>query len=84
MKKLILDNCKKGCIIQLQPKNSSYDEFKSKYIYPKEVDMSCAEYDQWVLDELSNLYKNKDFEDYYFDKVLYWKLTKSHNDYRKR
>lgn len=77
--KFILDTCKKGCIIQLQPKNKEYDEFKSIYIYPDSVDMTCEEYDKWVLDKLTNFHNTKNAKNYYFDKVLYWKLKKSHN-----
>jgi len=76
----ILDTIKKGCIIQLQPKElNKYDEFKSVYIYPKNIDMTCAEYDQWVLEEISSYHESEYYEKYYFDKILYWKLVKSHN-----
>ena len=79
VEKLLLDTCKKGCIIQLQPKNVPYNEYKSIYIYPSEVDMSCAEYDQWVLENISSLHNNDKYKDYIFDRILYWKLVKSHN-----
>ena len=75
----MLNTCKKGCIIQLQPKNKQFDEFKSVYIYPNEVDMSCIEYEQWILEEISNFYNSKYYNDYVFDRILYWKLVKSHN-----
>lgn len=77
--KFLLDTCKKGCIIQLQPINSEYDEFKSTYIYPDEVDMTCAEYDQWVLEIMSNFHNLEKYKEYKFDRILYWKLVKSHN-----
>ena len=79
IEKKILDTCTKGCIIQLQPKNIKYDEFKSIYIYPDSVDMTCEEYDKWVLDKLINFHNSEKSKNYYFDKVLYWKLKKSHN-----
>lgn len=77
--KFLLDTCKKGCIIQLQPINSDFDEFKSTYIYPDEVDMTCAEYDQWVLEIMSNFHNLEKYKGYKFDRILYWKLVKSHN-----
>jgi len=77
--KLLLNTCRKGCIIQLQPKDIKFDEFKSVYIYPEEVDMTCAEYEQWVLEIISDFHNSKYYKDYVFDRILYWKLVKSHN-----
>ena len=78
--KYILDTIKKGCIIQLQPKDiEEYDEFKSVYIYPENIDMTCAEYDQWILEKMSSYHESEYYEKYNFDKMLYWKLVKSHN-----
>jgi len=77
--KFLLDTCKKGCIIQLQPINSDFDEFKSTYIYPDEVDMTCAEYDQWILEIMSNFHNLEKYKGYKFDRIKYWKLVKSHN-----
>tara|TARA_B110000208_G_C11798674_1_gene440830 strand:- start:4481 stop:5740 length:1260 start_codon:yes stop_codon:yes gene_type:complete len=75
----INNNCKKGCIIQLQPKNIEYNEFMSKYIYPDDINMNCYQYDQWVLNIMTNFHNSEYYNDYVFDKVLYWKLKKSHN-----
>ena len=76
-------NCRQGCIIQLLPKNkiTQFCLFDAKYIYPKSINMSQYEYDQWLLDEIPNLYKNHSdlMEDYVFDRVLYWKITVCHN-----
>ena len=76
-------NCRQGCIIQLLPKNkiNQFCLFDAKYIYPKSINMSQYEYDQWLLDEIPNLYKNHSdlMEDYVFDRVLYWKITVCHN-----
>ena len=43
--------------------------------------MSQYEYDQWLLDEIPNLYKNHSnlMKNYVFDRVLYWKITVCHN-----
>jgi putative phage-type endonuclease len=88
--KYIPSFARKGCIIQLLPKDrilneddacSDYKIWGAKYIYPKDLSMSCQEYDEWVLN-IINDFENYDSElarDYVFDKVLYWKLKKSHN-----
>jgi putative phage-type endonuclease len=96
LKKEMPYNCQKGCIIQLTPKRDlmNYSKYKSAYLYPLNIDMTPQEYDDWVLNILSN-YKNldeDDFEDYnikitdekyikdyVYDEVNYWKLVKSHN-----
>tara|TARA_Y200000002_G_C22675267_1_gene661771 strand:+ start:1113 stop:2504 length:1392 start_codon:yes stop_codon:yes gene_type:complete len=76
-------NCRQGCIIQLLPKNkiTQFCLFDAKYIYPKNINMSQYEYDQWLLDEITNLYKNHSnlMKDYVFDRILYWKITVCHN-----
>ena len=64
-------NCLRGCIIQLQPKNQKYNEYDSIYLYPDDINMSCAEYDQWILDKLSNFHLSEEYNDYMFDKILY-------------
>ena len=74
----------KGCVIQLLKKDKMSDVMKgnytdvmvshSKYIYPPKVDMSPLDCDIWVNKCLNELYK---YKDYYFDKVIYWKLTDS-------
>lgn len=76
-------NCRQGCIIQLLPKKkiTQFCLFDAKYIYPKSINMSQYEYDQWLLDEIPNLYKNHSnlMKNYVFDRVLYWKITICHN-----
>lgn len=66
----------KGCIIQLAPKNkiNEYYLFYCSYIYPDRLDMTNEEYDQWILNNI-----NCNNDDYVFDKVIYWKLTRSKN-----
>ena len=76
-------NCRQGCIIQLLPKKkiTRFCLWDAKYIYPKSINMSLYEYDQWILEELTNLNKNhyELMKDYVFDRVLYWKITVCHN-----
>jgi putative phage-type endonuclease len=77
----------RGCLLQFLPKkyepthDEDKHEYKSTYIYPPRLDMSMEEYDSWVLRTLSSWYTDNPqmAEDYYFDKVLYWKIPKSHN-----
>lgn len=76
-------NCRQGCIIQLLPKNKikEFCLFDAKYIYPKDVDITTFEYDQWILSTIDSLYRDYKslMKDYVFDRVLYWKLTDCHN-----
>ena len=76
-------NCSQGCIIQLLPKNKikEFCLFDAKYIYPKDVDITTFEYDQWILTTIDSLYRDYKslMKDYVFDRVLYWKLTDCHN-----
>ena len=75
----------KGCVIQLLPKTSINDEntkyaekvLYAKYIYPPRIAMSFREYDEWVLETINNIWKLE--SEYVFDRVIYWKLTVSHN-----
>jgi hypothetical protein len=79
----------KGCIIQLLRKdkmteilNGNYKDVviaHSKYIYPFKIEMSPYECDIWVQEQLGDLHNNPDPEmgDYFFDKVVYWKLEKA-------
>lgn len=75
----------KGMLLQFLPKEYSltYEgdkhEYKSKYIYPPRLDMTLEEYDRWCLNTLNSVKLNMDFNDYYFDKIIYWKIPKSHN-----
>lgn len=63
---------------------------KSKYLYPPKIEMSPYECDMWVLDCVNNFHdeciknKIKEPEDYYIDKVIYWRLDKSHSVIIKR
>ena len=84
---IIDDKLKKGIILEFYPKKFIPEfeedniEWKSKYIIPKRLDMTSEEYDIWVikmLDEYKELYPNI-HKDYYFYRIIYWKLETSHN-----
>lgn len=86
--KIDMDNrIKKGIILEFFPKNFKPEfegdniEWKSKYIYPKRLDMDEAQYDDWVLKTLHNYSKEypEIYKDYNFNKIIYWKLDSSHN-----
>jgi putative phage-type endonuclease len=78
----------KGCIIQLLPKKkmndiieSKYKEVvfeDSKYIYAPKIEMSPLDCDRWVNEKLSEIQVNPEYKEYFFDKVIYWKLVKAH------
>ena len=87
-KKMIIDNrIKKGVLLQFYPKKwePEFDgdeiEWKSKFIYPPRLDMNNIQYDQWMCKTLSSLNKTEPelMKDYYFNKIIYWKLEQSHN-----
>jgi len=76
-------NILKGCVIQLLPKENinEFCLYKAKYIYPKTLDQTSEQYDQWCIDEISDLCQTdyEKYKDYVFDRILYWKLENSHN-----
>jgi putative phage-type endonuclease len=86
--KIEMDNrLKKGIILEFFPKTfvPEFDgdniEWKSKYIYPKRLDMNESQYEEWVINTL-NTYKTEYpdiYKDYYFNKIIYWKMESSHN-----
>ncbi len=77
----------KGCIIQLLRKDKMFDILNgnytdvvissSKYIYPFKVEMSPYDCDVWVQQQLDEIKNNPDYDEYFFDKVVYWKLVKA-------
>jgi putative phage-type endonuclease len=69
----------KGCVIQLLPKENinEFCLYSAKYIYPPKINMSPKEYDDWILNKINNIWKID--KNYVFDKVIYWKLTRSKN-----
>jgi putative phage-type endonuclease len=81
------DRLKKGIILEFYPKNFTPEfegdlaEWKSKYIIPKRLDMDESQYDAWMikmLDQHKTLYPDI-AKDYYFYRIIYWKLEVSHN-----
>jgi putative phage-type endonuclease len=78
---------KKGIILEFYPKKFIPEfeddkiEWKSKYIYPNYIDMNETQYMLWILDILDQyqiLYPDI-YNNYYFHKIIYWKLEMSHN-----
>jgi len=79
----------KGCLIQLLPKKRINDILQGKYdnvvyddakfIYPPKIEMSPLDCDLWIINVLNNLNNDSQYQDYYFDKIIYWKLVKSNN-----
>lgn len=81
------DRLKKGIILEFYPKNFTPEfegdlaEWKSNYIIPKRLDMDESQYDTWttkMLDQYKTLYPDI-AKDYYFYRIIYWKLEMSHN-----
>jgi putative phage-type endonuclease len=80
------NNIIQGCIIQFLPKNridkeDDKIEWYAKYIYPVDVMMSVNEYEKWantIIENYKVLYPEL-VNDYYYDKIIYWKLINAHN-----
>lgn len=86
-------NMEKGCLIQLLPKskvNELKDKDKywdvlygeSKHLYPPKIEMSPYDCDMWIANTMSdfnNICRENglDSNDYFFDKVIYWKAIKT-------
>lgn len=69
------------------PNNCDYCEAvyaHSKHLYPPKIDMTPYEYDEWIHEVMTNYSDQKlldpalNVEDYYIDRIIYWKLEKSH------
>jgi putative phage-type endonuclease len=80
------NNFKRGMILQFLPKNHVLEKYEKlewygKYIYPPHLDMNINEYYKWSNNMITNYQKYYPdlVNDYYFDKILYWKLESSHN-----
>jgi putative phage-type endonuclease len=77
----------KGCLIQLIAKKRMPDIIAGKYldviyedsiwIYPPKIEMSPYDCSVWIAETLPRISNESKYADYYFDKVLYWKLIKS-------
>jgi putative phage-type endonuclease len=74
----------KGAIIQFLPReeylNGNLCVFNAKYLYAPSLDMTCLEYENWIMSVIYNLHNtHKDiWDNYIFDKVIYWKLEDCH------
>ncbi len=82
-----LDNSmSKGYLLQFLPKvfepkfDGDKHHYKSFYIYPPRLNMSEAQYQDWVLSTLSTW--QTDYPDiadtFFFDRILYWKIKNAH------
>ena len=79
----------RGCLLQFLPIKYELDktnkndchEFKAKFIYPPRLDFTMEEYDNWCVNKISNWRdENPELVDnYYFDRIIYWKLPMCHN-----
>ncbi|QKF93790.1 YqaJ-like viral recombinase domain protein [Fadolivirus algeromassiliense] len=79
----------KGCVIQLLPKKRMTDVIEGKYknvveddsmyIYPPKIEMSPYDCDIWIAKMITEMNNNPKYKDYFFDKVIYWKLVTSKN-----
>jgi putative phage-type endonuclease len=86
--KIVIDKrFKKGIILEFYPKKfepqfeGDQAEWKSKYIYPTNINMNEEEYNIWTLNMLNNyreLYPEI-AETHYFYRIVYWKLEQAHN-----
>ena len=83
-----IDNkLKKGILIKFYPFKfepaihieDDQIEWKSKFIYPPSLNLTAREYDIWFAKTMSEVSSNKEFNDYYFKEIIYWKLEQSHN-----
>jgi putative phage-type endonuclease len=69
------------------PDNCDYCEFVyaySKHIYPPKIDMTPYECDNWIHEVITNYHKQTlldptlNVNDYYIDRIIYWRLDISH------
>ena len=78
---IINNKLQKGIILEYYPKNfkPEFDEdnieWKSKYIYPKRLDMDESQYNDWIV----KMIEETKMKDYYFNRLIYWKLKIAHN-----
>jgi hypothetical protein len=78
---------KKGMILEFLPKvyKPQYEddkiEWKAKYVYAKSLDLTTSQYNDWVLTTIDKYTKQYPdiAKDYYFSRIVYWKLQVSHN-----
>jgi putative phage-type endonuclease len=77
----VKDTIKKGCIIELMPKKCIHNPhvFMAKYLYPETIDMTTQQYDDWVINQTYDFNNNHELgKEYYFSRVVYWKINKTH------
>lgn len=79
----------KGCLIQLLPKNKMNMVLGGQYtktvhddsifIYPTNIEMTPYECDLWVSQQMEIIDKDDKYRDYFFDKVIYWRIELTMN-----
>jgi putative phage-type endonuclease len=83
----VKDNIKKGAIIELMPKKciNLPHVFMAKYLYPETIDMTTQQYDDWVMNIIYDFNDTNELaKEYYFSRVIYWKMNKTHTQLIKR
>lgn len=71
----------RGIIIQLLPKKMHKEGnplclFNAKYIYPPKLHMNKNEEIEWIKNEENTYSKNQYSDDYFIDRVIYWRFKK--------
>ncbi|AYV76950.1 MAG: YqaJ-like viral recombinase domain [Barrevirus sp.] len=79
----------KGCLIQLLPKekmqqinDGDYNKVvwdDAFFIYPPRIEMTPYDCDLWIAQTMADLPKKPEYDKYFFDKVIYWKIVVSKN-----
>lgn len=78
----------KGVVIQLLPKDRMKEAEENYwdvvydaaiFLYPPVIEMSPHDCDKWIAKTIDELPRNEACRDFYFDRVLYWRLDKSKN-----
>jgi len=70
----------KGCLVRLFPRkmlnlqNEETCVLNSIYIYPPKLHMDPAQVQKWIAQETMRLQEDSDFQNYFLDRVIYWRL----------
>jgi len=88
------ETCRQGVILQYLKKNykpryvneefngkkfTDKIEYQGKIVYPDRMNYNYLQYQEWILETMEKNKSNPEFNDYYFDKVIYWRLKGCHN-----
>ncbi|RYX78219.1 hypothetical protein EON71_01255 [bacterium] len=74
-------NLEKGCVIQLLPIKMHKEKdplclFSAKYLYPPSLHMSKKQEQDWINEQKKNFGKNNLSDEFFIDKVIYWRFKK--------